>query len=200
MKAFIDFLPVLLFFLSYIFYGNIPVDILSTLNTFFSSNVFSPDSTGIYFATFILMFSYSIQFLILVALKKAEKIHWITLFIILIAGAATLYLKNPFFIKIKPTIVYFGFALIFLIYQVWKRESLVKRMLANHVNLNDANYNFLNSFWIFFFVFSGILNYIVASLFEESIWVDFKFYVLGILLPIIFILINGIYLSKKIKD
>ena len=73
-------------------------------------------------------------------------------------------------------------------------------MLANHVNLNDANYNFLNSFWIFFFVFSGILNYIVASLFEESIWVDFKFYVLGILLPIIFILINGIYLSKKIKD
>ena len=122
------------------------------------------------------------------------------MFIILIAGTATLYLKNPFFIKIKPTIVYFGFALIFLIYQVWKRESLVKRMLANHVNLNDANYNFLNSFWIFFFVFSGILNYIVASLFEESIWVDFKFYVLGILLPIIFILINGIYLSKKIKD
>ena len=56
------------------------------------------------------------------------------------------------FIKIKPTIVYFGFALIFLIYQVWKRESLVKRMLANHVNLNDANYNFLNSFWIFFFI------------------------------------------------
>ena len=35
---------------------NIPVDILSTLNTFFSSNVFSPDGTGIYFATFILMF------------------------------------------------------------------------------------------------------------------------------------------------
>ena len=26
MKAFIDFLPVLLFFLSYIFYGNIPVE------------------------------------------------------------------------------------------------------------------------------------------------------------------------------
>ena len=101
MKAFIDFLPVLLFFLSYIFYGNIPVDILSTLNTFFPSNVFSPDGTGIYFATFILMFSYSIQFLILVALKKAEKIHWITLFIILIAGAATLYLKNPFFKEMK---------------------------------------------------------------------------------------------------
>ena len=96
MKAFIDFIPVLFFFLSYIFYTDIPISFINDVNSLVHLNLNSEKSSGIYFATFILMVSYSIQFLILFYTKSVKKIHYITLFIILIAGFSTLYFKNPF--------------------------------------------------------------------------------------------------------
>ena len=200
MKAFIDFIPVLFFFLSYIFYTDIPISFINDVNSFFHLNLNSEKSSGIYFATFILMISYSIQFLILFCTKSVKKIHYITLFIILIAGFSTLYFKNPFFIKIKPSIVYWGFALFFIVNHVMKRESIIKKLLQEQVTLSKKNWDALSYSWIIFFIGCGILNLYVANFFTEEKWVEFKFYVLGMILPVIFIILNGIFIGIKTKN
>tara|TARA_B100000795_G_scaffold169038_1_gene127424 strand:- start:668 stop:1285 length:618 start_codon:yes stop_codon:yes gene_type:complete len=200
LKAFIDFIPVLFFFLSYIFYTDIPISFINDVNSFVNLNLNSEKSSGIYFATFILMISYSIQFLILFYTKSVKKIHYITLFIILIAGFSTLYFKNPFFIKIKPSIVYWGFALFFIVNHVMKRESIIKKLLQEQVTLSKKNWDILSYAWIIFFIGCGILNLYVANFFTEEKWVEFKFYVLGMILPITFIILNGIFIGVKSKS
>ena len=200
MKAFIDFIPVLFFFLSYIFYTDIPISFINDVNSLFHLNLNSEKSSGIYFATFILMISYSIQFLILFCTKSVKKIHYVTLFIILIAGFSTLYFKNPFFIKIKPSIVYWGFALFFIINQVMKKENIIKKLLKEQVTLSKKNWDTLTYSWIIFFIVCGTMNLYVANFFTEEKWVEFKFYVLGIVLPIIFIALNGVFIGIKTKN
>ena len=200
MKAFIDFIPVFFFFISYVFYTDIPVNYINDVNTLFDIDLNPKKSSGIYFATLVLMVTYSIQFLVLLLIKKVKKIHYITLFIILIAGLSTLYFKNPLFIKIKPSIVYWGFALFFILNNIISKENIIKKLLEEQIELDNKKWSVLSNSWIIFFVFCGILNLYVANFYTEEAWVEFKFYILGIILPIIFIILNGVYIGISTKN
>ena len=200
MKAFLDFIPVFFFFLSYVFFTDIPAQYINDVNAFFGINLNTEKSSGIYFATLVLMVTYSIQFVILMLIKKVKKIHYITLFIILIAGLSTLYFKNPFFIKIKPSIVYWGFALFFILNNVFSKENIIKKLLKEQIELDNKKWSVLSNSWIIFFILCGFLNLYVANFFTEETWVEFKFYILGIILPIIFIILNGIYIGFNTKN
>ena len=200
MKAFLDFIPVFFFFLSYVFFTDIPAEYINDVNAFFGINLNTEKSSGIYFATLVLMITYSIQFVILMLIKKIKKIHYITLFIILIAGLSTLYFKNPFFIKIKPSIVYWGFALFFILNNIFSKENIIKKLLKEQIELDNKNWSVLSNSWIIFFILCGFLNLYVANFFTEETWVEFKFYILGIILPIIFIILNGIYIGFNTKN
>ena len=167
MKAFIDFIPVFFFFISYVFYTDIPVTYINDVNALFSIDLNPKKSSGIYFATLVLMVTYSIQFLVLLLIKKVKKIHYITLFIILIAGLSTLYFKNPLFIKIKPSIVYWGFALFFIINNIISKENIIKKLLEEQIELDNKKWSVLSNSWIIFFVFCGILNLYVCLLYTS---------------------------------
>ncbi|MEK9670590.1 MAG: septation protein IspZ, partial [Gammaproteobacteria bacterium] len=53
--------------------------------------------------------------------------------------------------------------------------------------------------WIAFFIFSGVLNLIVAYQFSEDIWVNFKLF--GLLgLTFIFLVIQGVWISKHSSE
>jgi len=199
LKAFIDFIPVFFFFISYIFYTDIPINYINEINSIFSTTLISNKTNGIYFATLVLMVTYTIQFLILFIFKSAKKIHYITLFIILIAGFSTLYFKNPLFIKIKPSIVYWGFALFFILNYLLKKENIIKKLLQDQIELDNKKWIILSNSWIIFFIFCGFLNLYVANFYSEAKWVEFKFYILGIILPIVFIILNGIYIGFNAK-
>ncbi len=199
MKAFIDFIPVLLFFLTYIFFLDIPIEYIETANEVFYIELDKEKSSGIYFATLVLMISYSIQCFVLYVLKQAKKIHLVTLIIILVAGFSTLYFKNPLFIKVKPSIVYWGFALFFIVNALIGKENMMKKLLQEQISLDEKNWKFLTNSWIYFFVFCGFINLYVAHYYSEETWVEFKFYVLGIIFPVIFIVMNGVYLSIYAK-
>ena len=199
MKAFLDFIPVFFFFISYIFYTYIPIHYINDVNSFFGIELNSKKSSGIYFATLILMITYSIQFIFLLLINKTKKIHYITLFIILIAGLSTLYFKNPMFIKIKPSIVYWGFALFFVINNLFSKENIIKKLLQDQIDLDDKKWSILSNSWVIFFILCGFLNLYVANFYSEESWVEFKFYILGIILPIIFIVLNGIYIGFNTK-
>ena len=145
------------------------------------------------------MVTYTIQFLILFIFKSVKKIHYITLFIILIAGFSTLYFKNPLFIKIKPSIVYWGFAAFFILNYLLKKENIIKKLLQEQIELDNKKWIILSNSWIIFFIFCGFLNLYVANFYSEAKWVEFKFYILGIILPIVFIILNGIYIGFNAK-
>ena len=198
-KAFIDFIPVFFFFISYIFYTDIPINYINEINSIFNTTLISNKTNGIYFATLVLMVTYTIQFLILFIFKSVKKIHYITLFIILIAGFSTLYFKNPFFIKIKPSIVYWGFAAFFILNNLLKKENIIKKLLQDQIELDNKKWMILSNSWIIFFIFCGFLNLYVANFYSEAKWVEFKFYILGIILPIVFIILNGIYIGFNAK-
>ena len=199
LKAFIDFIPVFFFFISYIFYTDIPINYINEINSIFSTTLISNKTNGIYFATLVLMVTYTIQFLILFIFNSAKKIHYITLFIILIAGFSTLYFKNPLFIKIKPSIVYWGFAVFFILNYLLKKENIIKKLLQDQIELDNKKWIILSNSWIIFFIFCGFLNLYVANFYSEAKWVEFKFYILGIILPIVFIILNGIYIGFNAK-
>ena len=199
LKAFIDFIPVFFFFISYIFYTDIPINYINEINSIFSTTLISNKTNGIYFATLVLMVTYTIQFLILFIFKSAKKIHYITLFIILIAGFSTLYFKNPLFIKIKPSIVYWGFATFFILNYLLKKENIIKKLLQDQIELDNKKWMILSNSWIIFFIFCGFLNLYVANFYSEAKWVEFKFYILGIILPVVFIILNGIYIGFNAK-
>ena len=199
LKAFIDFIPVFFFFISYIFYTDIPINYINEINSIFSTTLISNKTNGIYFATLVLMVTYTIQFLILFIFKSVKKIHYITLFIILIAGFSTLYFKNPFFIKIKPSIVYWGFAAFFILNYLLKKENIIKKLLQDQIELDNKKWMILSNSWIIFFIFCGFLNLYVDNFYSEAKWVEFKFYILGIILPIVFIILNGIYIGFNAK-
>lgn len=199
LKAFIDFIPVFFFFISYIFYTDIPINYINEINSIFNTTLISNKTNGIYFATLVLMVTYTIQFLILFIFKSVKKIHYITLFIILIAGFSTLYFKNPFFIKIKPSIVYWGFAAFFILNNLLKKENIIKKLLQDQIELDNKKWMILSNSWIIFFIFCGFLNLYVANFYSEAKWVEFKFYILGIILPIVFIILNGIYIGFNAK-
>jgi len=199
LKGFIDFIPVLFFFISYIFYTEISIDYIDIVNNFFNVSLNTDKSSAIYFATLILMIAYSIQFIILFFLKELKKIHYITLLIILLAGLSTLYFKNPVFIKIKPSIVYWGFGIFFMFNYFFGKEVIIKKLLKSQIMLEDKHWKTLTFSWITFFILCGFLNFYVAEFYTEESWVEFKFYILGIALPIIFIILNGIYIGVTAK-
>ena len=199
MKGFIDFIPVLFFFISYIFYTEISIDYIDIVNNFFNVSLNTDKSSAIYFATLILMIAYSIQFIILFFLKELKKIHYITLLIILLAGLSTLYFKNPVFIKIKPSIVYWGFGIFFMFNYFFGKEVIIKKLLKSQIMLEDKHWKTLTFSWITFFILCGFLNFYVAEFYTEESWVEFKFYILGVVLPIVFIILNGIYIGLKAK-
>ena len=116
---------------------------------------------------------------------------------IAILGGFTLLFHNVMFIKWKPTILYFIFALAFLISGFVSKKSLLERMLNQSLQLPPAIWQRLNYIWIVFFLLLGGLNLYVAYHFSTNTWVDFKLF--GIIgLTLLFLLGQGLYIARFI--
>ena len=152
---------------------------------------------AIYLATLTAIIATFIQVaLTAVVSRKVEKMHIITLILLVVFGGATLYLKDPVFIKWKPTAINWLFATVFLGSQFIGKKPLVQRMMGHAIDITDSRvWLKLNMAWIGFFIFSGVANLIVAFNFSEDIWVDFKLF--GLMgLTLIFVIGQAFYLTK----
>ena len=87
----------------------------------------------------------------------------------------------------------------FIISYFLKKQNIIKNLLKDQVQLNDNKWNILLGAWIAFFVFCGLLNLYVANYYSEEYWVEFKFYFLGVVLPVLFIVLNGVYIGINVK-
>jgi len=180
MKFLFDFFPIALFFITFKFYDD--------------------PQEGVLAATAVAMIASALQVLLFwLKNKRVEKMHIVTLVLITVLGAATLILKDPVFIKWKPTAVNWMFAIAFLGSQFIGEHPIVKRMMSHAVELPEAVWHKLNYAWVIFFTAMGFANLYVAFNFNLSIWVDFKTYgMLG--LTIMFVILQAIYLAKHMPE
>lgn len=175
MKFLTDFLPILLFFIAYQLY-----DIYV--------------ATAVAIAASVLQVSYLWLFK-----KKIEKMHLVTLGLLVIFGGLTLALRDPLFIKWKPTVVNWLFAAVFLGSQFIGKKSMVERMMSHAIDLPATIWTRLNISWGVFFLVSGILNLYVAFNFAEETWVNFKLFgMLG--LTILFVILQSFYMARHIQE
>jgi len=197
MKFLLDFFPVVLFFVAYKFFGDIPPQFIEPVNSLPFVNI-DPNEPkdGIYFATLIIILATIVQntghFLLF---KKVEKMHIISLGILLVFGGMTLAFKDPLFIKWKVSIFNWVFALVIIGSQFIGKTPLIERMMSHALDVPKKIWTQVNFSWGVFFALVGIVNIYVAYNYSEEFWVDFKLFgVLG--MTFAFMIAQGIYLAK----
>ena len=199
MKQLYDFFPILLFFIVYKFFLDLPDELILATNQIFPFMQLEPGESkhAIYMATLTAIVATFVQVsLTAIVSRKVEKMHVITLILLVVFGGATLLLKDPVFIKWKPTAINWLFAIVFLGSQFIGKKPLVQRMMGHAIDITERSvWLKLNMAWIGFFIFSGVANLIVAFNFSEDIWVDFKLF--GLMgLTLIFVIGQAFYLTK----
>lgn len=131
--------------------------------------------------------------------KKVEKMHIVSLVLVVLLGGLTIGLGNGDFIKWKPTIVNWLFAIAFFSSQFIGNKNVLQHLMGEKLELPFKVWRNLNMAWVAFFTLSGIVNLYVVYNFSEEIWVDFKLF--GLLgMTIAFVILQGIYLSSYIKE
>jgi intracellular septation protein len=180
MKILFDFFPILLFFITF--------------------KLYTDPTEGVLAATLVAIVASFIQVgIVWVRHHQVEKMHIVTLALIVVLGGATLLLRDEIYIKWKPTAVNWLFALVFLASQLIGRKSLVQRMLEGNFSLQTAIWNRLNATWVLFFLLMGFLNLFVVYNFDTETWVNFKLF--GLLgLTLLFVLAQSLYLVRHVKQ
>jgi intracellular septation protein len=131
--------------------------------------------------------------------RKVETMHLISLVLILVFGGATWFLRDPTFIKWKPTVLNWLFAAVFLGSQFIGQQPVIQRMLNAQLELPTEVWRRLNLAWSTFFIVIGAVNIYVAYHYEESTWVNFKLFgMLG--LTVLFVLLQSFYLARHLPD
>ena len=195
MKAYIKFifeiLPLAVFFTVN------SVENIEILDRFYS--VFFSIDDKFFKATFFLVLTSLIA--IPVAWYIDRKIPWmpiVTGIFVLFFGGLTLFLQDPDFIKLKPTIINLVFA-IFLLGGL-KYDKIFLKIAFQAFNLDDETWKKLTLRWSLFFIFLAILNEIVWRNFTSDQWVFFKVWIifpLTIFFMVFFILP---LINKNIKN
>ncbi len=100
--------------------------------------------------------------------------------LVLVFGTLTVVLKDPVFIKWKPTVLYWAMSLALMGARLWKRKGVVHAILASQAegfgDLPAKAASVLDWAWMMFLVLMGALNLWVAYNFAESTWVYFKLF------------------------
>jgi intracellular septation protein len=210
MKQLFDFFPILLFFVLYKFYLDLPDELVLGINAWLPLMELTPgESTdAIYLATLAAILVTLVQVVLAaIIVKKVEKMPLITLALLLVFGGATLALKDPVFIQWKPTAINWLFALVFLGSHLVGDKPLVERMMGHAIEITEKRVWWqLNLAWVGFFIVAGIANLVVAPeidpfglQFSEDTWVDFKLF--GLMgMTIAFVVAQAFYLARYMPD
>ncbi len=115
MKFLFDLFPVILFFIAFKLFG-------------------------IYPATAVAMIATVLQIAwVRIRHGKVEPMQWVSLLIIGVFGGATILLHNETFIKWKPTVLYWLFAVTLVGSVIGWRKNLMRAMMEKQVTLPDAD-------------------------------------------------------------
>lgn len=202
MKLLLDFLPLILFFVAFKGAEGSPDAAAAFATQHFGflvqGGVVGPQEAPVLLATLVVMIATLAQAAILkIRGKKIDLMLWISLALVVVLGAATVYFHNETFIKWKPTGLYWAMALTLWISQAWFGKNLIQTMLGAELVLPDGIWLKLNRVWVLFFAAMGVVNLYVAYNFSTSAWANFKVFGVTALI-VVFTLAQGLYLGKHL--
>jgi intracellular septation protein len=199
-----EFIPLFLFFGVYFLAERAPEqahDIVSALLERLGLGAEVPADQGpILLATVAVIVATIAQVAWLLARRrKVPKMLWVNLTIIVVMGGLTLALRDATFIKWKPTVLYWVFALVLFGTERLMGRNLVRQMMGAQLPIPEALWVRVNALVALFFVGMGVLNLWVAYSFSQDTWVKFKLFG-GIGLMFVFFLGLGLWLSRHVED
>lgn len=175
MKMLFDFFPIFLFFISYRLFG-------------------------IYTATAVAIIASCVQVVVYrVQHQCYEKMHLASFFLILVLGSATLFFHNLWFIKFKPTAIYWLMSAAIIISQWVGTKPLIQKMMEKNIDLPMEVWGRLNIAWASYFALLGCINLYVAYFFSTDAWVNFKLFG-GVGMTLIFVVIQAVYLTRHLTS
>lgn len=174
MKAAFEFLVVILFFATYALTKNI---ILATEVAV---------AAGIIQALWCL-FKY----------RRLQTMQWVSLSLVVILGGATIISKNAYFIKCKPTVLFWVMSAGLLISHLCGKNVL-KSTIGKEINMPEPAWRKLTYIWVIFLLALGTLNLWVAYTFTEPQWVNFKLFGSTTIL-FLFLIGQAVYISQYTK-
>jgi intracellular septation protein len=135
MKILFDLFPVILFFAMFKWgegHGDAAQTLTQTLlGHFISGGAFTHDQAPILLATAVTIIATVVQIAyLLVRGKKVDGMLWISFVIVSVFGSLTIYFHNETFIKWKPTMLYWSYALTLLISQLIFKKNLTRTFIA----------------------------------------------------------------------
>jgi intracellular septation protein len=154
---------------------------------------------NIYMATTVLIAATIVQTgLIYTIDKRLHTMQKVTLVLVVVFGVLTLVLQDERFIKWKPTVLYFGMALVlgFALW-IWKKNFL-QMLLGTQLQLPEFVWAKLTNIWVAYFIFMASINAYVAAYFSTDEWVNFKLW--GYIFPVLFLVGQGVYIAKHLKQ
>jgi intracellular septation protein len=202
MKILLDFLPILLFFVTFK-YAEGHQEWAAAFATEHLGFVVAGGQVGIteapvLLSTVVVIIASLAQVAWLKARgKKVDLMLWISLVLVVVLGGLTVWLHSETFIKWKPTGLYWAMGLSFLVSQFAFRRNLLKLMLGEQLQLPEAVWTRLSLAWVGFFAMMGVLNLWVAFNFSTATWVNFKLFG-GIGLMLLFTLAQGLYIGRHL--
>ena len=207
MKFLFDLFPLIAFFAAFKLggmYETATHDFVQRyLSGIVSGGVIQPEQAPWVLATLVGIIATACQVsYLLLRGRKVDGMLWLSLFIFVVFGGASIYLHDDFFLKWKPTLIYWLSGLALLIAHVGFKKNLIRKTMEAQVQLPDAVWNQLLAAWIIFFGAIGALNLFVAFVLykgDMAAWVSFKaFGATGIFFA--FIVAQTLFLSKHIKE
>lgn len=151
MHAIFEYLPLVIFYAFYQYFGDI------------------------YWATGSLIVTSALQ--ILYYFIKREPVptrNWVFFGLIAVFGGLTIFMHDDTFLKWKVTIINEFFAVALLISHYVFKKNIIKQFLSESLSLPENVWTKLNLSWAIFFAFCGLLNLYIAFNYEQEIWVNFK--------------------------
>jgi intracellular septation protein len=134
---------------------------------------YQPDA-GIYWATGVLMVA-TVAALVAsrLLLGRFSVPPLITAALVVVFGGLTIWLHDPSFVMMKPTIINLIFAGI-LGFGLVTGRPLLKLYMEEALKLTDEGWQKLSVRWLVFFLSIALLNEVVWRNFSQPTWVTFK--------------------------
>ncbi|MFM2341880.1 MAG: hypothetical protein RLZZ592_1533 [Pseudomonadota bacterium] len=200
MKILLDFLPIVLFFLTFNQAEKRPDEAAALATDWFgflvSGGLVTAKEAPVLLATVVVILATVLQVVYLkLRGQKVDTMLWISLGLVTVMGGATIYFHSETFIKWKPSVLYWVMAAAFWLSPILSGRNLLKMMIGEQVELPAFAWRNLNLAWIGFFSLMGVLNLWIAYTYDTSTWVTFKSFG-GMGLMLVFMIAQGLYMSR----
>jgi intracellular septation protein len=201
MKILFDLFPVILFFATFkIAEGRkeATAELLGSMFGMIGLTAFPPDQSPILLATVVVIVATCAQIAwVWFRHGKVDKMLWVSLGLVVVLGGMTIALRDDTFIKWKPTVLYWIFAVVLVVSATFFGKNLIRSMLEAQVDAPEHVWVKLNLAWAAFFACMGAANLFVALSFPTDIWVNFKLFgTMGLMFT--FIIAQGLWLNRHV--